>query len=67
MNAAQSTRAILNRKSSLSRSLLHHHNPQRVAPLRPEEPNTTMHDEEALYPYFANPTHIRSMRSLHGD
>ena len=26
-----------------------------------------MHDEEAMYPYFANPTHIRSMRSLHGD
>ncbi len=29
------------------------------------EPVTTIHDEEALYPYFSKPDHIRSMKSLH--
>jgi len=28
------------------------------------EPATTLHDEDILYPYFSNPSHIRSMRSL---
>ena len=29
------------------------------------EPVTTLHDEDGRYPFFSNPNHIRSIKSLH--